>query len=185
MKIVGISGSLRKASYNRMLLQACAELAPDGMTIDVHTIEGVPLFNEDDEPSGDSEAVARLKAAIARADGLLVVTPEYNGSVPGVLKNAVDWLSRSSGGTTVLKGKPAGIVGTSPGILGTVRAQAHLRAALEHNAAPVMPVPQVFVGGAREKFDAEGRLVDEKTRMFLAKYLEAFAEWVRRNGVTP
>ena len=181
MRIIAIAGSLRKGSINKALLNACVELAPQGMIIEPGTIEGVPLFNQDDEANGDPEAVARLKAAIAGAEGLLVVTPEYNAGVPGVLKNAVDWLSRPPG-KSVLKGKPAGILGASPGVLGTARGQAHLRASLEFNAMPVMPTPQVFVGMAKDKFDADGALTDEKTRTFVAAYLTAFGEWVRRNG---
>jgi chromate reductase len=181
MHIIALCGSLRRGSFNRALLVACVELAPAGMTIEVRTVDGVPLFNEDDEAQGAPEAVARLREAIGAADGLLVATPEYNAGVPGVLKNALDWLSRPPG-KSALRSKPVAILGTSPGVLGTARAQAHLRASFEFNACPVMPSPQVFVGMAREKFDADLRLTDEKTRAFLAKHLEAFATWVQRNG---
>jgi chromate reductase, NAD(P)H dehydrogenase (quinone) len=179
VRIVGIVGNLRKASFNRLLLRACVELAPQGMTLEEGLIEGIPLFNEDDRPKGEPEAVSRLKAVIADADGLLVFTPEYNAGVPGVLKNVVDWLS---GNPCVLKAKPAGIMGASIGVLGTVRAQAQLRISLEHCAVPVMPQPQVYVGLCREQFDAEGRLSNERTRAFLGEYLKAFALWVSRNG---
>jgi chromate reductase len=178
VKIVGIVGNLRKASYNRMLLQACAELAPPGMVIEEAFIEGIPLFNEDDRPKGEPESVSRLKTTITEADGLLVFTPEYNAGIPGVLKNVIDWLS---GFPCVLKGKPTGIMGASLGLFGTVRAQVQLRISLEHCAAPVMPHPQVYVGMAREKFDANGLLSEEKTRAFIASYLESFAIWVRHN----
>jgi chromate reductase, NAD(P)H dehydrogenase (quinone) len=179
VRIVGIVGNLRQASYNRLLLQACAELAPSGMAIEEALIEGIPLFNEDDRPKGEPEAVTRLKAAIAGADGLLVYTPEYNAGIPGVLKNAIDWLS---GFPCVLKAKPTGIMGASLGLFGTVRAQAQLRISLEHCAAPVMPHPQVYVGLARDKFDSNGRLADEKTRVFISGYLQSFENWVKQNG---
>jgi len=179
MHIVAISGSLRKGSYNRSLLFNIGELMPEGMAIEIQPIAEVPLFNEDDEANGTPEAVTRLRDAVKAADGLLVATPEYNAGVPGVLKNAIDWLSRPPG-KSVLTGKPTAILGVSPGVLGTARAQAHLRTALEFNAAPVMPSPQVFIGQARDKFDADGRLTDEKTRAFLSKFLDAYAVWVRR-----
>ena len=183
MRIIAIAGSLRRASFNRALIAACAELAPAGMTIEVRTIDGVPPFNEDDEAQGAPEPVARLREAIGAADGLLVATPEYNASVPGVLKNALDWLSRPPG-KSALRSKPVAVLGASPGVLGTARAQAHLRASFEFNGCPVMPSPQVFVGMARDKFDADLRLTDEKTRAFLVKYLEALAVWVERNRTT-
>ncbi len=179
MRIVAISGSLRNGSYNRSLLFNIGELLPEGMAIEIQPIVEIPLFNEDDEAKGTPEAVTRLRDAVKAADGLLVATPEYNAGVPGVLKNTIDWLSRPPG-KSVLTGKPTAILGVSPGVLGTARAQAHLRTALEFNAAPVMPSPQVFIGQARDKFDAEGRLTDDKTRAFLGKFLDAYAVWVRR-----
>ena len=181
MKITALAGSLRAASFNKALLAACVELAPEGMHIELHTLHGVPPFNEDDEKAGTPEAVERLRAALGGADGLLVATPEYNAGVPGVLKNAIDWLSRPPG-RSALQAKPVAVLGASPGTLGTARAQAHLRAAFEFNACPVLPSPQVFVGGARDKFDASLRLTDEKTRAFVAKFLAAFDTWVRKNA---
>ena len=182
VRIVGIVGNLRKASYNRLLLHACVALAPPGMTLEEAHLAGIPLFNEDDQPQGEPAAVVHLKAAIANADGLLIFTPEYNAGMPGVLKNTLDWLSAPPG---VLEAKPAGIMGASLGLFGTVRAQAQLRSTLEHCAAPVMPSPQVFLGLAHDKFDAQGRLSDEKTRAFVGQYLEAFAVWVARNRAGP
>ncbi|MEZ5285826.1 MAG: NADPH-dependent FMN reductase [Vicinamibacterales bacterium] len=181
MRIAGIAGSLRQGSFNRALLAATRELKPEHMTIEVLEIGDVPFFNADVEAQGTPEPVARLREAIAAADGLLIATPEYNASVPGVLKNAIDWLSRPPG-KSVLVGKPTALVGASTGTLGTARAQAHLRAALEHNAAPVMPYPQVFVAQAPSRFDEQAKLTDEKTRAFIGKFLEAFSDWVRRNG---
>lgn len=180
MKVVGLAGSLRRSSFNLALLKACVELAPGGMTIDVHTAHGIPLFNEDEEGS-PPEAVIALRAAVAAADGVLVATPEYNAGVPGVLKNAIDWLSRPPG-RGALQGKPAAVLGATPGTLGTARAQAHLRAAFEFNACPVMPSPQVFVGSARDKFDADLRLTDERTRAYLPKFLSAFEAWVKKTA---
>lgn len=177
MHVVGIVGNLKRVSFNRLLLQACVELAPPGMTLVEERIEGIPLFNEDDRPNGDPEVVARMKAMIAEADGVMMFTPEYNAGIPGVLKNVIDWLS---GIPCVLKGKPTGVMGASTGFLGTARAQAQLRISLEHCGAPVMPQPQVFVGRARDQFDSTGRLTDERTRAFIAEYLRQFAVWVER-----
>lgn len=133
------------------------------------------------EAQGTPEPVQRLRDAIAVADAVLVATPEYNAGMPGVLKNAIDWLSRPPG-RSVLQGKPAALVGVTPGLLGTARAQGQLRAAFEFSAAPVMPAPQVFVGQARDKFDADGRLTDEKTRAYLKTFMEAFVRWIERNA---
>ena len=179
MQIVGIVGNLKKVSFNRLLLESCKELAPTGMTITEESLEGVPLFNEDDQPKGDPEAVARLKTQISSADGVLFFTPEYNAGVPGVLKNALDWLS---GVPFVLKDRPTGVMGASLGVLGTARAQAQLRITLDHCGAPVMPQPQVFMGRARDQFDTNGRLTDPRTRPFLVAYLRAFAVWVERHN---
>lgn len=178
MKLIGFCGSLRKASFNRFLLNAAIELAPAGLTIDAHAIDGIPLFNADTEDPPPA-AVASLRDALATAAGLLIATPEYNAGVPAVTKNVVDWLSRPPG-KTVLKGKPVGLIGASPGMFGTVRAQIHLRASLDNTGAVVMPSPQVFVGQCKDKFDADGRLADEKTRAFLAKYLEALVVWIAK-----
>jgi chromate reductase len=178
MQIVGIVGNLKKLSFNRMLLETCIELAPAGMTLAEERIEGIPLFNEDDRHMGDPEMVVRLKSILAEADGVMMFTPEYNAGIPGVLKNTIDWLS---GAPHVLRGKPMGVLGASTGFLGTARAQAQLRISLEHCGAPVMPQPQVFVGRARDQFDGEGRLIDLRTRAFIADYLQKFVIWVERN----
>ena len=180
MRIVGIVGNLKKISFNRWLLEACAELAPPGMTLVESPIEGIPLFNEDERLNGDPDVLAQLKSDLADADGVMVFTPEYNAGIPGVLKNAIDWLS---GTPSVLKGKPTGVMGASTGYLGTARAQAQLRISLEHCGAPVMPQPQVFVRRAREQFDSDGRLSDAVTRAFIADYLKHFAVWVERNHI--
>jgi chromate reductase len=178
MRIVGIVGNLKRVSFNRLLLAACAELAPPGMSLVEGPIEGIPLFNEDERHQGDPEVLAQLKSLLTAADGVMIFTPEYNAGIPGVLKNAIDWLS---GFPYVLRGKPTGVMGASTGFLGTARAQAQLRISLEHCGAPVMPQPQVFVRRARDQFDSEGRLSDEVTRAFVAEYLKRFAVWVERN----
>jgi chromate reductase, NAD(P)H dehydrogenase (quinone) len=179
LRILGIAGSLRQGSFNRALLRAARELAPEGMTLDVHDLADVPLYNGDVEALGDPPAVAALKQAIAAADGILFVTPEYNHGVPAVMKNAVDWASRPPG-QTALGGKPVGIIGASPGITGSARGQSQLRQAFEFTDSYCMPQPEILVFKAHEKFDSEGRLADEATARFLARYLAAFALWVRR-----
>ena len=181
MRIVAMSGSLRRASFNHAILFALAEVAPSGLAVEIQPIGEIPLFNQDVEAQGTPEPVQRLRDAIAAADGVLVATPEYNAGMPGVLKNTIDWLSRPPG-KSVLSGKPTALVGVTPGQLGTARAQGQLRAAFEFVAAPVMPAPQVFVGQARDKFDADGRLTDEKTRAYLKTFMAAFARWVVRNA---
>jgi len=179
LTILGIAGSLRAGSLNRALLRAAAELAPEGMVIELFDLAPVPLYNGDVEAGGDPPGVASFKQAIAAADGVLMATPEYNHGVPGVMKNAVDWASRPPRGAP-LGGKPAGIIGASPGITGTARGQSQLRQAFEFTNSYCMPQPELLVFRAHEKFDAEGRLTDAATAEHLARYLAAFAEWVRR-----
>jgi len=179
LSILGLAGSLRRGSYNRALLRAAAELAPDGMTVEIFDLIDVPLYNGDVEAAGDPEAVARLKRAIAAADGVLMATPEYNHGVPGVMKNAVDWASRPPRAAP-LGGKPVGIIGASPGITGSARGQSQLRQAFEFTNSYCMPQPELLVFKAHEKFDAEGNLTDATTAQFLGRYLTAFAAWVRR-----
>lgn len=179
IRVLGFAGSLRKASYNRALLRAAVEVAPAGLTIEVFDLLEVPLYNGDVEAEGDPPAVAALKAAIAAADGVLIVTPEYNHGVPAVTKNAVDWCSRPPRGA-VLDAKPVGIIGASPGMTGSARGQSQLRQAFEFTNSYCMPQPELLVFRAHEKFDEAGRLTDEATRSHLAKYLTAFEAWVRR-----
>jgi chromate reductase len=179
LRVLGFAGSLRAASYNRMLLRAAVELAPEGMEIEIFDIGGIPLFNEDVEAAGTPPAVEAFRDAIRRADALLVATPEYNHGVPGVLKNAVDWASRPPR-NSVLAGKPAAVFGASPGATGTARAQTQLRASFVFTDTPVLPQPEVLVFRAHEKFDADGRLSDEPTRVFVGRLLVALADWARR-----
>ena len=180
MRILGIAGSLRSGSLNRALLRAAAELAPAGM--DVHLFEGlgeIPLFNEDIEALGDPAPVRAFKAAIQEADALLIATPEYNYGVPGVLKNAIDWASRPAG-KSPLNRKPAAIMGASMGMHGTARAQLALRQTFVFTETCTMLRPELYLGRAHEKVDANGRLIDEPTRKQIRKLLEAFAEWIGR-----
>ncbi len=179
VKILGIAGSLRQGSFNRALLRTAERLAPEGMTIDPFDLIDVPLYNADVEAQGDPPGVVALKNAIRAADGVLMVTPEYNHGVPGVMKNAVDWASRPAR-SAVLNGKPVGLIGASPGQAGTARGQSQLRQAFEFTNSYCMPQPEILVFRAHEKFDAQGNLIDEKTAEFLRKYLEAFKAWVLR-----
>ena len=179
LKVLGIAGSLRAGSFNRALLRAAQELAPAGMEIDVFDLAPIPLYNGDVEAKGDPEPVAALKAAIRQADALLFVTPEYNFGVPGVLKNAVDWASRPPRGSA-LQGKPAAVMGATPGMGGTGRAQMQLRQAFVFTQTYALVSPEVLVARAQEKFDASGRLTDEKTRGFVGQLLQALADWTRR-----
>ena len=180
--VCGIAGSLRAGSYNRALLRAAQELAPDGMEIRIFDRLGeVPLYDADVEAEGDPEPVRALKGAIAEAGALLVATPEYNHGVSGVLKNAIDWASRPAR-SSVLGGKPTAILGASPGVTGTARAQAQLRQALVFTDTPVLPQPEILVYRASDKFDDDGRLTDERTREFVGKLLRGLADWARRLG---
>jgi chromate reductase len=179
IRVLGFAGSLRAASYNRSLLRAAAELAPEGMAVESFDISVVPLYDGDLEAEGDPDGVKAFKAAIAAADGVLIVTPEYNHGVPGVTKNAVDWASRPPRGAA-LDRKPVGIIGASPGQTGTARGQSQLRQAFEFTNSYCMPQPELLVFRAHEKFDETGRLTDPATAKYLAAYMAAFADWVRR-----
>jgi chromate reductase len=179
LSILGFAGSLRQGSFNRALLRSAAELAPAGMAMEIFDLADIPLYNGDVEAGGDPPGVARLKAAIAAADGVLMVTPEYNHGVPGVMKNAVDWASRPPGGAP-LGGKPVGIIGASLGGTGTARGQSQLRQAFEFTDSYCMPQPELLVARAHEKFDSLGNLSDAETGRYLVRYLTAFAAWVRR-----
>jgi len=179
LQVVAFAGSLRQGSYNRSLLAACRELAPESLAVEILELGGVPLYDADLEASGDPPAVARLKEAVAAADGLLIATPEYNHGVPAVTKNAVDWLSRPPR-RSPLDGKPVALMGASPGMTGTARGQSQLRQAFVFTNSPCLPQPEVLVARAHEKFDDAGRLTDEKTRTHLGRFLAAFERWIRR-----
>jgi chromate reductase len=179
LTILGIAGSLRRASYNRGLIRAAIELAPAAINIVAYDLGDLPLYNADVEAEGDPQPVARLKRAIAAADALLIATPEYNHCVPGVLKNAIDWASRPPR-NSVLTGKPVAIMGASTGGGGTARAQAHLRDGLAYTNGLVLPLPEVLVSSAAQKFDAENNLRDADTRDEVRDLLKALAAWIRR-----
>ncbi len=178
-RVCAIAGSLRKASYNRVILQSADELARRDLAIELFDgIGDVPLFNQDVEAEGDPAGVTALKDAIRRADGLLIATPEYNGGIPGVLKNALDWASRKGADPeSVLSGKPTAVLGATPGRLGTARAQPQLRQALAGAGAIVMSRPEVHLMGIGGHV-TDGVLVDEKARQVIASLLEAFAHWI-------
>jgi chromate reductase len=180
LRVLGVSGSLRKASFNRALLRAAIELAPAGMTIEI--FEGIgtlPLYDADVEAAGDPAPVTAWKTAIARADALLIATPEYNYGVPGALKNAVDWASRPPG-NCVLNGKPAALMGASPGGQGTARAQLALRQSFVFTDTRTLQQPELLVSRVHEKIDKDGRLTDEPTRKAIRKLLDALADWAPR-----
>ena len=174
---------MRRKSYNLALLRAAAELAPAGMTIEIYDRLGdVPAYNEDVREAGRPEPVVHITEAIRAADGILIATPEYNYSIPGVLKNAIDWVSRPPQ-TSPLKNKPAAIMSASTGISGGMRAQLHLRQSFVFTETPAMLRPEVIVPKAAERFDESGRLTDEATRKFIASFLQDFSRWVRRFSV--
>lgn len=179
IRVLGFAGSLRRASFNRSLLRAAQELSPEGLKITAFDLSVVPLYNGDVEAEGDPEGVAAFKQAIRDADAVLMVTPEYNHGVPGVMKNAVDWASRPPQSAPLAR-KPVGIIGASPGMTGSARGQSQLRQAFEFTNSYCMPQPELLVFRAHEKFDADGRLIDEATADHLRRYLEAFLEWTRR-----
>ena len=180
IRILGISGSLRKGSFNTGLLRAAQELAPDGMEIAIFDLKDIPLYNGDVEAEGDPASVTALKEAIRNSDGVLFASPEYNHGITGVLKNAIDWASRDRDEGS-LNGKPAAIIGAG-GVSATARAQAQLQPVLSETGALLMVKPGVLVTMPWEKFDEEGQLTDEDTRLFLGKHLDAFAAWIARVG---
>ena len=177
--IVAFAGSLRRGSYNRALVRAAVELAPAGMTIEPIEIGGLPFYDADVESQVDPPAVAAFKAALLRADGLLIATPEHNSGIPGVLTNAIEWGSRLPG-RSPLVGKPVAVMGASPSQVGTARAQLHLRQLLAHTRARVLPPPELLVASAHQRFDAELRLVDETTRRVMGDLLKRFSRWIQR-----
>src|SRR5678815_1660400 len=178
IRILGIAGSLRHESYNRAALRAATELVPEGATIEIFELDGIPGFNQDEEQSPPAK-VAELKRRIREADAILFVTPEYNYSVPGVLKNAIDWASRPYG-DSAWNGKPAAIIGASIGTIGTARAQYHLRQMMVFlNMFPVNQ-PEVMIANASQRFDAHGNLTDEATKNFIRQLLQSLVDWTRR-----
>lgn len=175
INVLGISGSLRKDSYNTAALRAAMELTPAGMRIEAADIADIPLYNDDVRLQGWPTPVARLREQVRAADALLFVTPEYNYSMPGVLKNAIDWVSRPP--EQPFAGKPAAVMGASPGRFGTARAQYHLRQSMVFLDVRLLNRPEVMIGGCDKLFDAEGRLTDEPTRDYIRKLLQALQDW--------
>lgn len=178
LKVLGISGSLRKGSYNTALLRAAMELVPEGMAIEEFDLSPIPFYNDDLRQQGYPPAVEALRARIRSADALLFATPEYNRSIPGVLKNAIDWASRAP--DQPFDGKPVAIMGASLGVLGTLMANHHLRQILVYLNAQTLSGPEVLVGGAAAKFDAEGHLTDGATRDFVRGHLSGLKQLALR-----
>ncbi len=178
IKILGIAGSLRKASYNRAALRAAQSLVPVGVTLDIADIDALPGFSQDDEKSPPVKVV-ELKAKIRAADAILFVTPEYNYSIPGVLKNAIDWASRPYG-DSAWTGKPAAVMGASVGALGTARAQYHLRQCFVFLDMPVVNQPEVMIARAADKFDADGNLTDDMAKKLISQLLASLCELTRK-----
>ena len=176
--ILGFAGSLRKGSYNRALLRVASEVVPPGATLETFDLSGIPFFNQDLEQT-PSDVVKEFKSKIRAADAILIATPEYNYSIPGVLKNAIDCASRPYG-DNAFDGKPVAMMSASVGMLGGARAQYHLRQSFVFlNMYPVYR-PEVFVALAHEKFDSEGGLLDDKTRELVAQLLQALVDWTRK-----
>lgn len=180
LDVFGIAGSLRRDSHNRALLRLAQEIAPAGMRIRAwEGLGGIPFYDGDVEAAGLPAPVVTLADEIRRAGAVLVVTPEYSHTVPGVLKNALDWMARPPG-QSPFRGKVVAITGASPGALGTARAQMDLRRILAAMGAFVVPAPEVLVAQADRKRDASGAFTDEGTRRFLGKLLEELAAWTSR-----
>jgi chromate reductase len=182
IRILGIAGSLRRESYNRAALRAAAQLVPRDASLDIFELDGIPGFNQDDEKNPPAK-ILELKNRIRKADAILIVTPEYNYSVPGVLKDAIDWVSRPYG-DNAWTGKPVAIMGASIGTIGTARAQYHLRQMFVFlNMFPINQ-PEVMIGNAAERFDGEGNLTDETTKDHIRRLLQSLVEWTRRLAPT-
>ena len=178
MTILGIAGSLRRASYNRAALRAAERLVPEGARLDIFDLAGSPPFNQDEEANPPARVV-ELKRSIRAADAILLVTPEYNYSIPGVLKNAIDWASRPYGDNS-WEGKPAARMGASAGNLGTARAQYHLRQVFVFLNMHAVNRPEVMISNAAERFDEQGNLKDENTAKHIRNLLETLVEWARQ-----
>lgn len=179
-RIVGLSGSLRRHSFNSGLLRAAAEAMPEGAVLEIGSIAEIPLYDGDVEAEGIPTPVAALKDKVAAADGLLLVSPEYNNSIPGVFKNAIDWLNRpSSDIARIFRGKPVALIGASPGNFGTILSQAAWLPVLRTLGAEHWAEGRLMVSRAGDMFDGEGNLVDDEVREKLAKYLAGFVAHLR------
>lgn len=176
--ILGIPGSLRAGSYNGALLRAAAEVLPPGVGLEVFALNEIPPYNADVQAGGDPEAVRELKRRLLGADAVLIATPEYNYSIPGVLKNAIDWVSRPPK-TCAFRNKPVGLMGASSGESGTIRGQLALRQVFVYLDSYVMAQPELRVTNAGQRFDENGALIDEELRERLRAYLAALVDWAR------
>ncbi|MXP41150.1 ACP phosphodiesterase [Altererythrobacter soli] len=184
INVAVVVGSLRKDSVNRKAALALAKLAPAHLALNIVEIGDLALYDEDVEAAGTPEPWARFREEIRASDAVLFVTPEYNRSVPGALKNAIDVGSRPYG-KAAWSGKPAAIMSLSPGALGAFGANHHLRQSLVFLNMPVLQQPEAYVGGAFTLFDETGELVEESTRTFFAGFIRAFADWIDRTAVQP
>jgi chromate reductase len=178
VNILGFAGSLRKGSYNRALLRAAQELVPKGTNLEIFDLEGIPPFNQDLE-NQPSEKVKEFKAKIRTADAILIATPEYNYSIPGVLKNAIDCASRPYG-DNAFEHKPVAIMGASIGMTGSARAQYHLRQCFVFLTCFALNQPEVMVPFAQEKIDKDGKVTDQKTREKIGELLESLVAWTNK-----
>ena len=176
--ILGIAGSLRRASYNRGVLRAAQTLVPAGAQLDIFDLNGIPGFNQDEEKNVPA-TVTELKARVRAADAILFATAEYNYSIPGVLKNAIDWASRPYG-DSAWAGKPVAVLGASSGALGTSRAQYHLRQVFVFLNMYPLNKPEVMIANASERFDAEGNLVDAGVKDRIRQLLVSLVTWTRQ-----
>jgi chromate reductase len=182
LQVLGIAGSLRKDSFNKALLKAAKLLVPLNMEINIYSLSDIPLYNEDFRSIEEPLSVKKLKDNIRASDGLLIATPEYNYSIPGVLKNAIDWISRPPADSP-LNNKPLAIMGATGGISGTVRAQLHLRQVAVFTNMITMNRPEILIQKANEKFDKDGNLIDAVTNEHIKKFLVSFAEWIHRVSI--
>jgi chromate reductase, NAD(P)H dehydrogenase (quinone) len=178
VNIVGLSGSLRQASYNTAALMAAQAIVPEGVTITLADLSGIPIYNDDDRVKGVPSSVIALAKRIADADAVMIATPEYNYSVPGVLKNVIDWLSKVP--EQPFKDKPVAILGASTGTFGTARAQYDLRKMFVFLDAHILNQPEVMIGSAQTRFDSDGRLVDDATKKLMMSQIIALCDWSRR-----
>jgi chromate reductase len=175
VRVLGFAGSLRRGSYNKAALRVAAELAPEGMEVEVFDLAPIPLYNADVETAGPPPEVVDFKARIARSDALLIATPEYNFSIPGVLKNAIDWASRPVDGSPLVD-KPVALLGAG-GRMGTARSQLHMRQVAVFTRMQVMVDPQVYIADARGQFDENGRLTNERYREQIGALMAALMDW--------
>jgi chromate reductase len=181
--LVGIAGTLRKGSFNASLLRAAQEVLPSGSDLEIASIAGIPLYNFDVETEGIPETVLALKERIVAAEGLLLVTPEYNHSIPGVFKNAIDWLTRPSKDIPrIFGGRPVAIIGASAGIGGTRMSQVGWLPVLRTLGTRPWFGRQLYVANAGQVFDAEGRLIDDTVRKSLTQFMTGFVEFVAHAG---